>query len=63
MALNSHITVYYKDQLIYGTEPSLLSSNSLASAIGQKTGIVQDNTAPIGTVQNNVIYPKPGGCA
>ncbi|WEA00040.1 cellulose binding domain-containing protein [Mucilaginibacter sp. SJ] len=59
MALNSHITVYYKDQLIYGTEPTLLSSNSLASTIGQKTGIVQDNSAPIGTVQNNVIYPNP----
>ncbi|SDH88415.1 cellulose binding domain-containing protein [Mucilaginibacter gossypii] len=59
MALNSHITVYYKDQLIYGTEPTLLSSNSLASTLGQKTGIVQDNSAPIGTVQNNVIYPNP----
>ncbi|SEO74427.1 autotransporter-associated beta strand repeat-containing protein [Mucilaginibacter gossypiicola] len=59
MALNSHITVYYKDQLIYGTEPSLLSNNSLASNIGSKTGIVQDNNAPIGTVQNNVIYPNP----
>lgn len=59
MALNNHITVYYKDQLIYGTEPSLLSSNSLAANIGQTTGIVQDNNAPIGTVQNNVIYPNP----
>lgn len=59
MALNSHITVYYKDQLIYGTEPSLVSSNSLASNIGSKTGIVQDNSTPIGTVQNNVIYPNP----
>jgi len=59
MALNNHITIYYKDQLIYGTEPSLLSSNSLASNIGSKTGTVQDNSTPIGTVQNNVIYPNP----
>jgi autotransporter-associated beta strand protein len=59
MALNNHITVYYKDQLIYGTEPSLVSSNSLAANTGSKTGIVPDNNAPIGTVQNNVIYPNP----
>ncbi len=58
MALNNHITVYYKNQLIYGIEPSAPGNNAL-SASTQPVGIVLENNLPNSAVPTNIIYPNP----
>jgi len=52
MAENNHVTVYYKGQLIYGTEPA--NTDSTARAAIATAGIVPE------TIANKImIYPNP----
>jgi fibronectin type 3 domain-containing protein len=63
MKENNHITIYYKGQLIYGTEPGAIVMNALAQIGSPKT--VSDPAAPNqvlplqSAIQSNIIYPNP----
>ncbi|MBW4891612.1 hypothetical protein KXQ82_17940 [Mucilaginibacter sp. HMF5004] len=60
MQENSHITVYYQGQLIYGTEPAPVSFSSFAANTALYTSAGQDNYSPaIVLPENVVLYPNP----
>jgi autotransporter-associated beta strand protein len=58
MALNNHITVYYKNQLIYGNEPTA-GNNSFASGLPIKPEMIQNNDPSLTNTEHNLIYPNP----
>jgi hypothetical protein len=57
LAENSHVTVYYKGQLIYGTEPAAAVINSFASRIAATPGNDIEDTQLSGV--ETVVYPNP----
>jgi autotransporter-associated beta strand protein len=61
MAPNRHITVYYKGQLVYGTEPASFSSGQSVSVVSTKNGLgtTQTDAALTNQVSINIIYPNP----
>ncbi|MGN6178726.1 MAG: cellulose binding domain-containing protein [Mucilaginibacter sp.] len=59
MALNDHITVYYKGQLIFGKEPPAAVGN--LTAVNSNASLFQPNNKSVvpDNVQHNTIYPNP----
>lgn len=57
MALNDHITVYYKGQLIFGKEPQATTGN--LNAVSANASLFHQNTSVAENVKHNTIYPNP----
>ncbi|MET3881979.1 cellulose binding domain-containing protein [Niastella sp. OAS944] len=56
LAVNDHITVYYKGQLIFGTEPT---AEQLARVATNTTTQVMENTKGNAAAGNIVLFPNP----